>query len=160
MINIWKSQPISLKYKILKTCIFPVATYGCEAWTLSKLDTKKIKAFEMKCYRKILRIPWTARVTNENVLEQLNMTGCHLLNYIKKQKLTYFGHLSRHETLEKICMSGGLEGKRGRGRPRRRWHEDVSDWLGISVYEAGRLAQERVKFRKAVWEATSKKDSP
>ena len=160
MMHTWKSQSISLKLKVLKTCIFPVATYGCEAWTLTKLDEKKITAFEMKCYRKILRIPWTARRTNKSVLEELDMTDCELLNLIKKQKLAYFGHVCRHDTLEKVCLSGMLEGKRGRGRPRRRWAQDVSDWLGRTISEAGSLAQDRDKFRRAVWEATSKKDLP
>ena len=149
MMSTWKSQSIPLKTNILKTCIFPVATYGCEAWTLTKSDEKKITAFEMKCYKKILRIPWTSHRTNRSVLDELNLTDCQLLNHTKKQKLAYFGHISRHDGLEKVCMSGLMEG-RGRGRPRRRWEQDVSDWLEMTITEAGRLAQSRGKFRRAV----------
>ena len=85
----WKSQSTELKWRTLKACIFPVAIYGCEAWTISKNDEKKITSFEMKCYRKILRISWTERKTNASVLEQLGVKAPQLLNLIKKQKLSY-----------------------------------------------------------------------
>ena len=114
----------------------------------------------MKCYRKILRIPWTAKRTNESVLKDLEIEDYELLQKIKKQKLSYFGHVVRHEGLEKLCMEGAVEGKRGRGRPRRRWAQDIRDWMGVTTTEAGRMAQDRVAFRNAVWEATSRKDPP
>ena len=137
-----------------------VAIYGCEAWTISKTDEKKITSFEMKCYRKILRISWTERKTNASVLEQLGAKAPQLLNLIKKQKLSYFGHIKRHNTLEKLFLEGTCEGRRGRGRPRRRWTQDIGDWMGVSIVEAGRQALERGEFRQAVWEATSIKDPP
>ena len=115
MAPLWKSQSTELKWRTLKACIFPVAIYGCGAWTISKTDEKKITSFEMKCYRKILRISWTERKTNASVLEQLGVKAPQLLNLIKKQKLSYFGHIKRHNTLEKLFLEGTCEGRRGRG---------------------------------------------
>ena len=160
MAPLWKSQSTELKWRTLKACIFPVAIYGCEAWTISKTDEKKITSFEMKCYRKILRISWTERKTNASVLEQLGVKAPLLLNLIKKQKLSYFGHIERHNTLEKLFLEGTCEGRRGRGRPRRRWTQDIGEWMGVSTVEAGRQALERGEFRQTVWEATSIKDPP
>ena len=151
MAPLWKSQSTELKWRTLKACIFPVAIYGCEAWTISKTDKKKITSFEMKCYRKKLRISWTERKTNASVLEQLGLKAPQLLNLIKKQKLLYFCHIKRHNT---------FEGRRGRGRPRKRWTQDIGEWMGVSTVEAGRQALERGEFRHAVWEATSIKDPP
>ncbi|GFS08659.1 endonuclease-reverse transcriptase [Elysia marginata] len=115
--NIWKSQSTPLKMRILKSCIFPVATYGCETWTLTKKDVEKIDAFEMKCYRKILRIPWTARRPNQSILQELGMKERQLLKNIKQLKLKYFGHVVRHNNLEKLCLErrrscGGQERQR------------------------------------------------
>ena len=123
-------------------------------------NEKKITSFKMKCYRKILRISWTERKTNTSVLEQLGVKALQLLNLIKKQKLSYFGHIKRHNTLEKLFLEGTCEGRRGRWRPRRRWTQDIGEWMGVSTVEAGRQALERGEFRQAVWEATSIKDPP
>ena len=158
MAPLWKSQTTEPKWRTLKACIFPVAIYGCESWTISKTDEKKITFFEMKCYRKILRISW--RKTNASVLEKLGVKAPQLLNLIKKQKLSYFGHIKRHNTLEKLFLEGTCEGRRGRGRPRRRWTQDIGEWMGVSTVEAGRQALERGEFRQAVLEATSIKDPP
>ena len=114
----------------------------------------------MKYYRKILRISWTERKTNASVLEHLGLKAPQLLNLIKKQKLSYFDHIKRHKTLEKLFLEGTCEGKRGRGRPRKRWTQDIGEWMGVSTVEAGRQALKREKFRQAVWEATSIKDLP
>ena len=104
----------------------------------------------MKCYRKILRISWTERKTNASVLEQLGVKAPQLLNLIKKQKLSYFGHIKRHNTLEKLFLEGTCEGRRGRGRPGGRWTQDIGEWMGVSTVEAGRQALERGEFRQAV----------
>ena len=155
MAPLWKSQSTELKWRTLKACIFPVAIYGCEAcWTISKTDEKKITSFE------ILRISWTERKTNASVLEQLGLKAPQLLNLIKKQKLSYFGHIKLHDTLEKLFLEGTYEGRRGRGRPRRRWTQDIGEWMGVLTVEAGRQAIERGEFRQSVWEATSIKDPP
>ena len=127
---------------------------------LSKTDEKRIQAFEMKCYRKILRVPWTAKEKNTTILERVGMVSGRLLNQVKRQKLNYFGHTKRHDTLEKLCMEGAVEGRRGRGRPRRRWEQDIAEWLTMTPTEAGRRALDRKVFRKLVWEATSNVDPP
>ncbi|GFR63181.1 endonuclease-reverse transcriptase [Elysia marginata] len=108
----------------------------------------------------VLRIPWTARRTNQNILQELGTKERQLLKNIKQQKLKYFGHVVRHNNLEKLCLEGAVEGRRGRGRRRKRWTQDISDWLDFSVREASILAQDRDGFRSAVWEATSYKDPP
>ena len=114
----------------------------------------------MHWYRKILRISLTERKTNASVLEQLGLKAPQLLNLIKKQKLSYFGHDKRHNKLERLLLEGTCEGRRGRGRPRKRWRQDIGEWMGVSTVEAGRQALERGKFRQAVWEATFIKDPP
>ncbi|GFS23049.1 eukaryotic translation initiation factor 3 subunit F [Elysia marginata] len=114
----------------------------------------------MKCHRKILRIPWCDRVTNEEVLERVNIQNCQLMNNIRKLKLTYFGYVKRHNTLEKLCMEGMVEGKRGRGCPKRRWSEDVAEWLKTPATRARATAQDRRLFRSLVWKATSSPDPP
>ena len=118
MAPLWKSQSTELKWRTLKACIFPVAILSCEVWTIPKNDEKKITSFEMKCYRKILRISWTERKTNASDLEQLDVKAPQFLNLIKKQKLSYFGHIKRHKTLEKLFLEGTCKGRRVRGRPR------------------------------------------
>ena len=140
MALLWKSQSTELKWRALKACIFPFAIYGCEAWTISKTDEKKITSFAMKCYRKILRISWTERKTNASVLEQLGVKAPQLLNLIKKQKLSYFGHVKRHNTLEKHSRAhvrvGEAEGDpEGDGRrtlangwESRLWRLEASTW--------------------------------
>ena len=91
---------------------------------------------------------------------QLGVKAPQLLKLIKKQKLSYFGHIKRHNTLEKLFLEGTCKGRRGRGRPRRRWTQDIGEWMRVSTVEAGRQALERGEFRQAVWEATSIKDPP
>ena len=115
-------------------------------------------AFKIKCYRKILRISWTEKVSNEEVLKKIGIESPTLLQNIKKLKLGYFGHTTRHESLEKHILEAKVEGKRGRGRPTRRWGKDIQDWLGMTT-QASRLAGDRLMFRKTVREATSYKGS-
>ena len=142
MAPLWNSQSTELKWRTLKACIF--SCFNLWQRGLGHLkDEKKITSFEMKCYRKILRISWTERKTNASVLEQLGVKAPQLLNLIKKQKLSYFGHIKRHNTLEKLFLEGTCEGRRGRGRPRRRWTQDICEWMGVSTVEAGRQALER-----------------
>ena len=134
---------------------FPTATYRCEAWTINKTEGKLIIAFEMKCYKKILRIPWTDRVTNEKVLEKVKMNSTTLLHEIRKLKDGYFGHIKRHESLEKHILEAKAAGRRGRGRPMRRWEQDIQDRLETTATQAGKMAEDRVVFRKKIGEATS-----
>ena len=111
MAPLWKSQSTALRWRTLKACIFPIATYGCEAWTISKTDEKKITSFEMKCYWKILRISWTERKTNASGLEQLGVKAPQLFNLIKKQKLSYFGHIKRN--IGTTILGGNMWGQEG-----------------------------------------------
>ena len=108
MAPLWKSQSTELKSRTLKACIFPVAIYGCEAWTISKTDEKKITSFEMKCYRKILRISWTERKTNASVLEQLGVKAPQLLNLIKKKKNYHTLATLNGITLGKTVLGGHM----------------------------------------------------
>ena len=155
MEKIWKGQCVQTKVRILKSTIFPTATYGCEAWTINKTDSKKITAFEMKCYRKILKISWTEKIRTEEVLSRICIKAPTLLQTVRKLKLRYFGHIKRHETLEKHILEARADGKRGRGRPTRRWEQDIEEWLGITTTQAGRLTEDRELFRRKIQEATS-----
>ena len=155
MKKLWKGADETTKLKFLKSLIFPIAKYGAETWSISKLAEQKINAFENKCYRRILRVPWTDKRTNVSIKEQLQIKeDTWLLNAIKKHKMKYFGHVKRHDCLEKDIFEGIIEGKRGRGRPRRRWSQDITECLQTTVTEAGRQAQDRTAFRRAVADAT------
>ena len=116
------------------------------------------KECKNKCKLETSRLQgWLININiNASVLEQLGVKAPQLFNLIKKQKLSYFGHIKRHNTLEKLLLEGTCEGRRGRGRPRRRWTQDIGEWMGVSTVEAGRQALERGEFRHAVWEATVK----
>ena len=107
----------------------------------------------MTCYRKLLQISWTQKITNVEVRSRLNVTSSHLFKHYKKQKLSYFGHLKRHDTLERTILEGRIEGRGKRGRLRRRWVDDIQEWLQMSVVKAGGLALDRDAYRKSVWAA-------
>ena len=142
----------------LETVVFPTALYGCEAWTINNTDAKRITSFEMKCYRKILRISWMEKVTNKEVLSRLDLKTTMLLQKAKTLILKYFGHIKRHETLERNILEDRIDGRRGRGRPTRRWEQDINDWMDMTTPQAGRLAEARILFRQKVQEATSRQE--
>ena len=144
--------------KIVRECIFPTAIYGCEGWTLTTADEKKINAFERNAiggYSEYHGSSWIAKRKNTEILRELKVGQEWLLNNIKARKLSYFGHLKRHDSLEKHILEARLEGKRRKGRPSRRWTEYIKEWLHMSPTEAGREAQKREVFRRMVREATS-----
>ena len=118
----------------------------------------RIAIDEMKCYRKILRISWMEKVTNKEVLSTLDMKTTMLLQKAKTLKLKYFGHIKRHETLERHILEAKIDGRRGRGRPTRRWEQDINDWMDMPTTQAGRLAEDRILFRQKVQEATSRQE--
>ena len=158
--KVWKGNDDKTKLKFLRSLIFPIATYGSETWSISKEAAKKINAFEFKCYRRILRIPWTAKRTNESILAHFgNIPEQWLQNTIARQKLKFFGHIKRHQCLERDIYEGIVPGKRGRGRPKRRWSQDITDRLQTTVAEAGWRAQDRDAYRRAVINATSRRAS-
>ena len=136
-------QDAKTKLRILTACIFPIATYGCEAWTLGKTNLKRINAFEMKCYRKIVRISWTEYRMYKSIREELQVEEQWLENFLRRQKLKYSGHLKRSEALGKIILEGRINGKRERRRPRRQWERDIDDAFNRPISEPGRLALDR-----------------
>ena len=109
----------------------------------------------MKCYRRLLKISWTEKVTNEEVRSRLQIENSYLITQFKKLKMSFFGHIKRHDTLEKTILEGKLEGKRKRGKPRRVWTDDIKNWLEMSVKKAGNLAHDRDQYRRHSQAATS-----
>ena len=143
------------KLRVLETVVFLTALYGCKAWTINNTDAKRITSFEMKCYRKILRISWMEKLTNKEVLSRLDMKTTMLLQKAKTLKFKYFGHIKCHETLERHILEARIDGRRGGERPTRRWEQDINDWMYMTTTQAGRLAEDRILFRQKVQEATS-----
>ena len=145
MTTILKSQTIckSLKLRIARATAFAVATHGCESWAYSKKVTKKIEAFEMWTYRRLLRVSWRQHKTNACILEQLR-TKPMLVKQMRKRKMKHFGHIIRHNSLEKTIIQGITAGKRGRGRPARTWEKDIEEWAGTNIGEATRMAERRI----------------
>ena len=115
--------------------VFPVVTYGCESWTIKKAESRRIDAFELWCWRRLLRVPWTARSSNQSILKE-NSPGCSLERLMLKLKIQYFGHLMRRtDLLEKTLMLGNIEGRRRRGRQRMRWLDGITDSMDVSLSE-------------------------
>ena len=140
MINldgILKSRNITLPTKLylVKAMVFPVVMYGCERWTVKKAECRRIDAFALWCWGRLLRVPWTARRPNQSILKEIS-PGCSLEGRMLKLQLQYFGHLMRRvDSLEKTLMLGGIGGRRRRGRPRMRWLDGVTDWMDVSLSE-------------------------
>jgi len=135
----------------MKALVFPVATYGCESWTLRKNEETRLGAFEMKGLRKILRVLWTAKKTNEWVLNKAGVNR-QLLDTVKARKLAYCDHNMRKQgsCLEKEIMQGTVPGARRRGRPRTTWMDNIKTWTGLSMEESVRMTEDRDKWRKYV----------
>ena len=133
--SILKSRDSTLPTKacLIKAMVFPVVMYGCESWTVKKAEHRKIDAFELWCRRRLLRVPWTARRSNQSILKEI-CHGCSLEGLMLKLKLQYFGHLmQRVNLLEKTLMLGGIGGRRRRGRQRIRWLDGITDSMGMSL---------------------------
>ena len=133
--SILKSRDITLptKLRLVKAMVFPAVIYRCESWTIKKAERGRIDAFEVWCWRRLLRVPWTARRSNQSILKEIS-PGYSLEGLMLKLKLQYFGHLMRRaDSLEKTMMLGKIEGKRRRGQQRMRWLDGITDSMGMSL---------------------------
>ena len=134
--SILKSRDITLPTKVhlVKAMVFPVVMYECESWTVKKVEHRRIDAFDLWCWRRLLRVPWTARRSNQSILKEIS-PGCSLEGMMLKLKLQYFGHLTwTVDSLEKTLMPVGIGGRRRRGRQRLRWLDGITDSMDVSQW--------------------------
>ena len=150
--SILKSRDITLptKVRLVKAMVFPIVMYGCESWAVKKAECRRTDAFELWCWRRLLRVPWTARRSNQSILKEMS-PGCSLEGLMLKLKLQYFGHrMQRADSSEKTLMLGMIEGRRRRGRQRMRWLDGITDTIVMGLGGLRELVMDREAWRTAV----------